>query len=197
MGIQDWTSNLTEDEVVACEDSRLPLCRTIDELSNDPRNLFVGVDFGCRADPTVAWVLADGDAMVTVAVFELEEASLQIQYDLLDRLLSLPCVHRCCIDTAAWGRQLAHEALERFGAKRVSLVSLTLAMKNQLMAETRISADAGRLRIPSSPCVRGDFVGAGDRFWAAALAVHAVGIGDGRAESVTVGPLQFARTGTW
>lgn len=193
MGIQDWTSNLMQEEVEACAESRLPLCRTVEELLNDPRDLFVGVDFGCRSHPTIAWVLADGDAMVTVAVFELKESPLQLQYDLLDRLLSLPRVRRCCIDTAAWGRQLAHEALERFGAKRVSLVGLTAAMKNQLVGEMRISIDAGRIRIPDCPRVRADFVKGGDRFWAAALAIHAASLG----YAGEVKPLSMARTGTW
>ena len=39
--------------------------------------------------------------------------------------------------------------------------------------------------------------GHADRFWAAALAIHAADSGSGRAESMNVGPLHFARTGTW
>jgi len=36
-----------------------------------------------------------------------------------------------------------------------------------------------------------------DRFWAAALAIHAANCSGGRIESRNVRPLQFAREGTW
>jgi phage FluMu gp28-like protein len=36
-----------------------------------------------------------------------------------------------------------------------------------------------------------------DRFWAAALAVRAAGMGETRTECLTTAPLQFARNGAW
>ena len=36
-----------------------------------------------------------------------------------------------------------------------------------------------------------------DRFWAAALAVHAADVGGGAVEMMQASPLRFARQGTW
>ena len=157
-------------------------------------------------------------ALTTVAVIELSQAPFREQFDQLSQLLSLRNVRRCCIDAGGLGMQLAEQAVERFGAHRVEPIVFTAALKSQLASALRIAVEARRIRIPLDERIRNDWhslertvTEAGhfrlsaprregshaDRFWAAALALHAAEEATGAVEHMTVGPVQFARTGTW
>jgi phage FluMu gp28-like protein len=156
--------------------------------------------------------------LITVALFELAAAPFRVQFDLISEILSLRHVRRCCIDAGGLGMQLAEQAVERFGGHRVHAVTFTPALKSQLAAALRIVVEARRIRIPDDERIRNDWHsvertvtesghfrlaarrtpgGHADRFWAAALAIHAADLGAGRVESLNVRPLHFARTGTW
>ena len=128
-------------------------------------------------------------------------------------------VRKCCIDGGGIGMQLAEQAVEHFGAHRVEAVQFTPAFKSQIATGLRIEVEAGRIRIPDDERIvrdwhsiergmsaAGRFVlsaprqdgSHGDRFWAAALAVHAAGAGEtGRVECHMVAPIKFARSGIW
>ena len=114
--------------------------------------------------------------------------------------------------------QLAEQAVEQFGAHRVEAVTLTAALKSQIASGLRIAVEAGRIRIPSDERIRNDWHSVertvtqsghfrlaaprregshADRFWAAALAVHAADVDGGSAEFMTTRPLSYARSGGW
>jgi phage FluMu gp28-like protein len=183
----------------------LPAHDTVEELGNDKRELFVGVDIGRLHDLTVVWVLAlDGDALVTAAIFELSNAPFREQFELLSEVMSIANVRRCCIDAGGLGMQLAEQAVERFGGHRVEALTFTPTLKSQLASGLRLSVEATRIRIPTvtpsghfrlAAPRRAD--GHADRFWAAALAIHAVGAGGGVIEALSTERLRFARSGVW
>jgi len=217
--IDESTAFLTYDQIAACCDPALVPHESVEPLTHDPRELFVGVDVGRLRDLTVVWVLAgDGDLLTTLAMFELANAMFRTQFDLLSELLSIPRVRRCCIDAGGLGMQLAEQAVETFGGHRVEAVTFTPALKSQMASGLRIAVEARRIRIPSDDRIRNDFhsvqrslTEAGhfrlsaprregshaDRFWAAALAVHASETGCGKIESLDTPALQFARAGAW
>ena len=217
--IDETTAFLTYDQIAGCVDATLAGHTEVKPLADDPRELFVGVDVGRLRDLTVVWVLARaGDVLTTVAVFELAGAPFRRQFELLCEVLAFRRVRRCCIDAGGLGMQLAEQAVERFGGHRVEAVVFTAALKSQMAGGLRIAVEAGRIRIPNDERIRNDWHSVertvtesghfrlsaprregshADRFWAAALAVHAADVGSGAAESMTVGPLHFARTGTW
>ena len=161
---------------------------------------------------------AQGDALSTVALLELANVPFRRQFDLLSEILDLRKVRRCCIDAGGIGMQLAEQAVERFGEHRVEAVTFTSALKSQIAMGLRIAVEGRRIRIPNDDRIRNDWHSlqrqmtasghvrlaakrlAGshaDRFWAAALAVHAAETGGGRIESLTVRPIRFAREGAW
>jgi len=91
-------------------------------------------------------------------------------------------------------------------------------LKSQLAVGLRIAVEQRRIRIPSDERIRNDWhsvertvsesghfrlaasrgkYGHADRFWAAALAIHAAEVGGGKAEWDAVGPARFARRGIW
>lgn len=217
--VDEATAFLTYDQIAACTEPTLAPCESVDELSRDARELFVGVDVGRIRDLTVVWILAhSGDCFSTVGLFELAGAPFRVQFELIEELLSLRRVRRCCIDAGGLGMQLAEQAVERFGGHRVEAVTFTAALKSQIASALRIAVEERRIRIPNDERIRNDWHSVertvtesghfrlsaprregshADRFWAAALALHATEDGGGKAESMTVGPLQFARTGTW
>ncbi len=217
--IDESTALLTYDQITACVDSTLMVCGSVEELAGDRRELFAGVDVGRVHDLTVVWVLArDGDVFTTVAIFELAGTPFRMQFDLISDLLSLRRVRRCCMDAGGLGMQLAEQAVERFGGHRVEAVTFTPALKSQIASALRIAVESQRIRIPNDERIRNDWHsvertmtelghfrlaaprtagGHADRFWAAALAIHAADTGGGRVESMNVGLLHFARTGTW
>jgi phage FluMu gp28-like protein len=217
--VDESTAFLTYDQISACTDPTLVPHDSVDALAHEPRELFIGVDVGRVRDLTVAWVLASaGDVLTTVGLFELAGAPFRVQFDLLCELLALRRVRRCCIDAGGLGMQLAEQAVERFGGHRVEAVTFTPALKSQMALALRIAVESQRIRIPNDERIRNDWHSVertvtqsgqfrleaprragshADRFWAAALALHAVDTGGGRAESMAVGRLHFARTGTW
>jgi phage FluMu gp28-like protein len=181
--------------------------------------MFVGVDVGRLRDLTVVWVLArEGDCFQTVALFELSGVPFRVQFDLLSEILSIRRVRRCCIDAGGIGMQLAEQCVERFGSHRVEAITFTAALKSQMASALRIVVEERRIRIPVDDGIRNDWhsvertmTEAGhfrlsaprregshaDRFWTAALALHATEAGSGKVEHMTVKPMQFARAGTW
>lgn len=217
--VDEATAFMTYDQIAACCDPSLIPFTSVEPLSRETRELFVGVDVGRLRDLTVIWVLArDGEMLSTVALFELSAAPFRVQFDLLSELLSVRRVRRCSIDAGGLGMQLAEQAVERFGGHRVEAVTFTAALKSQLAAGLRIAVEARCILIPHDDRILNDWHSVertmsesghfrlsaprragshADRFWAAALAVHAADVGDTRAEAMTVGPLRYARTGTW
>jgi phage FluMu gp28-like protein len=217
--LDEATAFLTYDQIAACADPTLALHATVGSLVDEPREMFVGVDVGRLRDLTVVWVLAsEGDCFQTVALFELSDAPFRVQFDLLSEILSVRRVRRCCIDAGGIGMQLAEQCVERFGGHRVEAITFTAALKSQMASALRIVVEERRIRIPVDDEIRNDWhsvertmTEAGhfrlsaprregshaDRFWAAALALHATEAGSGKVEHMTVKPMQFARTGTW
>jgi phage FluMu gp28-like protein len=217
--LDEATAFLTYEQIAACADPALIPHESVSGLSGDTRELFVGVDVGRVRDLTVVWVLAlAGDVLTTVGLFELANAPFRTQFDLIAELLSLRTVRRCCIDAGGLGMQLGEQAVEQFGGHRVEAVIFTPAFKSQIASALRIAVESHRIHIPNDDRIRNDWHSVertvtesghfrlsaprregshADRFWAAALAVHAAEVGGGRVESMTVGPLQFSRAGTW
>ncbi len=217
--LDESTAFLTYDQVAACADPALVPHESVEELSREARELFAGVDVGRVRDLTVVWVLAgDGNELATVALFELAAAPFRVQSELIGELLSLRKVRRCCIDAGGLGMQLAEQAVERFGGHRVEAITFTPALKSQIAGGLRIAVESQRIRIPNDERIRNDWHSVertvtesghfrlsaprregshADRFWAAALAVHAAGTGEGQVESMVAEPLKFCRTGTW
>lgn len=217
--VDEATAFLTYDQITGCVDPTLTVFDSVGPLQDDPRELFVGVDVGRRRDLTVIWVLArQADLLVTVALFELAGAPFRIQFDLIAELLRLRRVRRCCIDAGGLGMQLAEQAVERFGGHRVEAITFTPALKSQMASALRIAVEERRLRIPNDEPIRNDWHSVertltesghfrlsaprregshADRFWAAALAVHAADVAGGKIEALRGRPLHFARTGSW
>ena len=157
-------------------------------------------------------------SVTTRAIFELSNAPFREQFDLLCTVLTNRRVRRCSIDAGGLGMQLAEQTVERFGAHRVSAITMTPAVKSSIATALRIAVEAGAIRIPNSERIRNDWHSVertvsetgrfrlsaprregshADRFWAAALALHATEERSGAAECLTTTPLDFARTGTW
>jgi len=217
--LDEATAFLTYEQIAACTDPTLVPADNVADLAAEGRELFAGVDIGRRRDLTVIWVFArEGDTLTTVGLMELANAPFRAQADVLNELLSLRHLRRCCLDAGGVGMQLAEEAVERFGGHRVEALTFTPALKSQLALGLRIAVESRRLRIPNDERIRNDWhslqrtvTAAGhlrldaprhegshaDRFWAAALALHAGEANSGRPEMLAAKPLRFARQGTW
>lgn len=209
---------LTYAQIAACEDPALDKALDLQRLAGGEH--YVGVDIGRRRDLTVIWVFRrDGDDLVTEGVVELAAAPFRTQWDVLRRVLERPGVRAACIDATGLGMQLAETAEETFGPQRVEALTMTAALKARLAAALRRRVEDRTLRIPADEAVRNDWHsisrsvtaagqlrldaarsggGHGDRFWAAALAVHAAESARcGPIEMLRGEPLRFARTGAW
>lgn len=217
--VDEATAFLPYDAISGCVDPTLEATTAVGSLATQSRELFIGVDVGRVRDLTVMWVLArEGDLFVTVGLWELSGAPFARQFELLSDLLSLRRVRRCCLDAGGLGMQLAEQAGERFGKHRVEGVIFTPAVKSQLASGLRIAVEERRIHIPNEDRIRHDWHSVersmtasghfrlsaprkagshADRFWAAALALHAADVSSARVESMSVHPLAFARAGAW
>lgn len=210
---------LTNEQIQACVDDAITPASAPSDLAGVNGDLFVGVDIGRVRDLTVIWVLRDrGDRFETAGLFELSEATFRTQFAVLVEVASLRRVRRVCIDAGGLGMQLAEQLVERFGSYRVVPVTFTVAMKSQLASALRVCVEQRRMVIPNDDRIRRDWHSVersvtssghlrlsaprregshADRFWAAALALHAAQGGSGTVESLHVAPFHFARAGAW
>ncbi len=213
------TAFLSYDQIDACMDRTLTLAFDPSELAGLSGDLFVGVDIGRVRDLTAIWVLAAADdRLTTVALFELHGETFRTQFETLAAVLTVACVRRLCIDAGGLGMQLAEQLVERFGSFRVVPVTFTVANKSQLATALRLVVEQQHIAIPHDDRIRRDWHSVersvtssghlrlsaprregshADRFWAAALALHAAKGGDAVAESLNIAPIHFARTGAW
>lgn len=217
--LDEATAFITYEQIAACEEPALEKEVPIDRLAGAAADLYVGIDIGRKRDLTVIWVLQrDHERLITRAIYERQHLPFRKQYELVSKVLSLTNVRRCCIDAGGIGMQLAESAVEDFGRHRVEAVTFTNAVKNELAQALRIAVEEARIRIPVDQALRNDwhslerFITSGghtrfdaartssghaDRFWAAALAVHAAATSVGPRHCLTVKPLAFACSGTW
>lgn len=155
---------------------------------------YMGVDIGRVHDLTVLWLLeVSGEMRLTRRVVILKEFPFFEQAHVIDNYAELPCVRRVCIDATGIGRQLAEDARRRHGSK-VEEVQFTSGVKEDLAVTLRRCMEDGNFRMPGNPELIADFRsirkettsagniryvgernsnGHSDRFWAAALAIHA------------------------
>jgi len=158
--------------------------------------LFMGVDIGRVRDLTVFWVVEEvSGTLFTRAVVTMQDATFDAQEQELHRLMSLPRMTRCCVDQTGIGRQFAERGARKYG-RRVEGVTFTGAVKESLAYPLKAALEDRALRVPDDPAIVADFRairktttsagnirfegertanGHSDRFWAAALALHAKG----------------------
>lgn len=159
-------------------------------------DLFVGVDVGRKRDLTAIWAAERvGETLTTRAVRTLERAPFAEQRSAIRELFAAPTFRRGAIDATGAGMQLAEELVEEFGEGRVEAVTFTARFKEEAAYRVKRAIEERTLLLPRSRDIREDFHsirretttagnarfeasrsegrGHGDRFWAAALAVHA------------------------
>lgn len=217
--LSEGSAFLSHQVISACQDARLSTEIDTKALSRPEHEIFAGVDIGRRHDLTVIWLLQrDGDQLITRGVIAMAAKPFAEQFRVLSEVLNQPALRRCCMDAGGLGMQLSEMAVEEFGQHRVEPINLTVSLKEQLAGRLRILAESGAVRIPPDESIRNDWhsiqrtvtgsghvrlnarrtsAGHGDRFWAAALAIHAAGKPNAPIEYLGTGRLAFARHGVW
>ncbi len=217
--VDESTSFMTHELIKQCHDPRLGVPVDWSCLERAGATVYAGVDVGRYRDVTAIWLWErQGEEFVTRGVEVLEAAPFGEQESVIGRILRQRGVRRCCIDATGLGLQLAERLAERFGEHRVEGVTFTRSLKSELAGGLRVLAERGLLRIPADVTIANDWhsitrivTGGGhvrfdadrssgghaDRFWAAALGIHAADELVGDAEIVTSGRLTFAREGVW
>ena len=191
--LDEATALMTFELISGCESDE------VDKSFNASRPvsglLYAGVDIGRKHDLTVIWLWERvGDVLWTRGVWELDRAPFDVQADQLAEVLSLAGMGRCCIDASGIGMQLAEQAAQKFGRHLVEEIQFTAPVKEQLATRVRVAAERRTIRIPVDPAIRRDWhairkettaaghtryaadrgpSGHADRFWAAALGIHA------------------------
>jgi phage FluMu gp28-like protein len=157
--------------------------------------IYIGVDVGRDHDLTVIWAVEkEGSTFTTRAVVEMQAEKFSAQEARLYDILQLPNVRRACIDSTGIGRQFAERAQDRFGNYKVEAVNFTGPVKEALAYPVRAALEDHTFKLPREKKVEADFRairkettaagnirfaadrgknGHSDRFWAAALALHA------------------------
>jgi len=217
--VDEATAYLTYEMIGECEDVTIPLETDLEALADHQGDVVVGVDIGRVRDLTIIWPFdVTGHVLRSLGLIELGPMPFRRQSDILADVLQCRCVRRCCIDATGLGMQMAEEALERFGAHRVETCTFTPAFKSQIAGGLRVKIEDKNIRLQVDPHVRNDLhsvrktvTTAGhirldapredgshaDRFWAAALAVHAAAAGGGPVEGMFGPALHYAREESW
>jgi len=154
---------------------------------------WLGFDVGRKRDLSVGWLNEQRGAVHTTrAVVTLDRQPFKAQKQVLWDLLRI--ARRGCVDETGIGIQLAEEALEHWGEHHVVPVTFSSQMNARLASKLKQTMELGQLELPDCPHVRADLhsvrrmytengrqsfdaergrEGHADRFWAAALALHA------------------------
>jgi phage FluMu gp28-like protein len=216
----DGVAFLPYDLIASCEvEAREPWESVpLEQKLGAERPCYLGVDLGRTHDLSVFWLLESvGDVAVTRRVECLRAKSFREQERLLDALLQHPCLVRACIDRTGMGQQFVERAVERFGKFRVEGINFTASTKESLAYGLRAAFERRELRIPADGAIRADLHsirrssalsghvrlaaerrdgGHGDRFWALALALHALHSA-GKGHRGEFGTLQSIGRGPW
>ncbi len=193
--IDEATAFLTYDLIEACESSQAGIPGHY--LRGD---VYAGMDIGRRRDLTVIWVMERvGDVYWTREVVTMRGAKFAAQEAEVARILAdYPTLRRLCIDQTGMGEKFVEDVQTTHGAGRVEGVLLTSAVKQELAFGLKRRLEDKLMRIPNDQTVRDDFhsvrkvttvagnirfdaertdQGHADRFFSAALAVHAIDSG--------------------
>lgn len=186
---------LTYDVIRSCESADC-LVEDLNSLSGD---LFLGYDVARKKDLAVISVLEKYGGMAWLRkLLVMEKTKFSAQKEILWRLLALPRLRRGCIDSTGIGMQMAEEAQDAFGKYRVEAVNFSGPVKEELAYGLRNYFDDKAIRVPDDFAFREDLHsvkkvttaagnirfdvagteragGHADRFWATALAAHAIG----------------------
>lgn len=215
--VDESTSFMPYELIRRCHDANLGTARDTRALKRKRADIFLGVDIGRRRDLTAIWIWEKtGETFTTRGVLILDNAPFAEQENVLAELLRHASVRRCCIDATGLSMQLAETLTTRFGEHRVEGLTFTPALKVQLAGRLRVCAERGLLRIPVDDAIARDWHsvcriasatghirydadrsgdGHADRFWAAALGLHAAECDSGPVEFAVVGPSAFSREG--
>lgn len=205
----DATAFMSYDLIASCEYPGGEVWET--DLADTKNEIYIGVDIGRDHDLTVIWVFEKvSGVFFTRRVIELKNTPFDAQEKELYALLALPQMRRCCIDQTGMGRQFAERAQKQFGAYRVEGITFTGPVKEELAYPLRAAFEDRSLRVPNHDHIRADFRsikkmntasgnirfaadrgknGHADRFWAAALGLHA-----GKTYTVALPPRRFPPT---
>lgn len=185
---------LPYDLVTRCAVDDMKMSMTTDSLVSLDRDLYVGIDIGRRRDLTVIWVVSrSGDVYKTEAVHVLDRIPFHEQHRVITTVLDSKKVVSCVIDCSGNGMQLA-ESLSRDYPGTVHQFSFTNASKAEISGRVKACMECDDFIIPNTDDIVDDFAsiertvteagnivigaprgpgGHGDRFWAAAMALHA------------------------
>jgi len=189
----DATAFITYELLDACKLARHETNWSLHTLRT-AKELYLGVDVGRVHDLTVFWTAEKvADTYYTRSVITLQNATFDEQEKVFYELLELPGLRRACVDNTGIGRQFAERAAKKYG-RRVEPVNFTAQVKEALAYPLRAALEDRTLRIPDDKQVFADFRairktttaagnirfegertadGHSDRFWAAALCLHA------------------------
>jgi len=217
--VDESTCFLPYDLIRSCQDPELDTAVDWARLDRQRVEAFLGVDFGRVRDLTVLWLWERiGGVFLTRGVVVLAAAPFVEQEEAVAGLLRRSAVLRCAVDATGLGGPLAERLQHRFGPHRVEAVVFTTARRNLLAGRLRLRAERGELRIPVDETIVQDWHalarrpaagpglrlaaprssgGHADRFWAAALGLHAAGDHPEAPEWITAEPPAFARAGVW
>jgi phage FluMu gp28-like protein len=182
---------ISYDMITGCEDDSSK--KDFDYLKTCLGQLYIGYDVARTKDLSVIDVEEKlGDVLWERMRIEMRGKSFAEQEWELERLMRLPQVRRCCIDSTGLGMQMAETMTRRWGS-RVEGVRFSNPVKEDLAYPLRSAHEDRRLRYAKDEALRADLRGikketttsgnirfAGesadshcDRFWAKALAIHA------------------------
>ncbi len=190
------SSFLTYDLIRPCE---IQDCLLTDkrDLINLPGNLYLGFDVARRKHLAVISILQKYGGMLWLRWMDvMEKQQFRVmKATLYWHLKNLPLLRRACIDETGIGMNIAEDAQLDFGKFRVEPITFTEAVKEELAVGLHPYFEDMAIRIPILDNLREDLHsikkittkanhvrydaaasenGHGDRFWATALAAHAI-----------------------
>lgn len=195
--IDEATAFLTLDMIRAIQDPLLPKVIDWRRLKYDAATFFVGIDIGRFNDPTVIWLWElCGEALVCRGCEEHFDTPFPIQEKRVREILEHRSVRRCCIDASGMGIDIAERLQNTKGpmGSKIEPCTFTEGLKEELAAGLRSKVERHEILIPADDAIATDWhsieqaatergrlrytasrsTGShADRFWAAALGIHA------------------------
>jgi len=164
-------------------------------------NLFLGYDIGRRKDLSVIWIWENIYGInICRCLIVLEKMKFWVQDEVLSTCLSHPKLSRACIDETGMGLKIAEDMQDKFGEFKVEAINFAAgSVRSEMAFDLKTAFEDKTVKIPDFQEVRDDIhsmkkfttsgnkirieqettdkagkvIGHADRFWGAALGLHA------------------------
>ncbi len=146
---QEYSAEFIDDEDTFFPSSIVQKCIDVTDKVYESNSIYAGFDPGGRSDPA-ALVIISADLCYRVIY---QKSWYRIDYSIINKEVVEICkaknVSRLCIDQTGLGNPITEAIAKMLGYERVNGITLTPAIKEEILLNLRLLFEEGKIKIPA------------------------------------------------